>query len=58
MTDRIKLAEDTIKYLKDFIEIEKFCKKVVTDKARFDLVTLSSTLVERASENITKIKGE
>lgn len=56
--DNIKLAEDTIKHLKDFIEIEKTIKKVVTSKAQTELYVLSSDLITKVEENTNKIKGE
>ena len=56
--DNIKLAEDTIKHLKDFIEIEKTIKKVVTSKAQTELYALSSDLITKVEENTKKIKGE
>lgn len=56
--DNIKLAEDTIKHLKDFIEVEKTLKKVGTGVAQSDLCDLSIVLVERVFENVKVIKGE
>ena len=56
--DYIKLAEDAIKHLKDFIEIEKTIKKVVTSKAQTELYTLSCDLITKVEENTKKIKGE
>ena len=56
--DNIKLAEDAIRHLKDFIEIEKTIKKVVTSKAQIELYALSSDLITKVEENTKKIKGE
>ena len=56
--DNIKLAEDAIKHLKDFIEVEKTLKKVGTAVAQNDLCDLSIVLVERVFENVKVIKGE
>ena len=56
--DNIKLAEDTIKHLKDFIEVEKTLKKVGTAVAQNDLCDLSIELVEKVFENVKVIKGE
>lgn len=56
--DNIKLAEDTIKYLKDFIEVEKAIKKVVTAQAEAELCTVSANMTEKIYENVKVIKGE
>jgi hypothetical protein len=56
--DNIKLAEETIKNLKDFIEVEKTLKKVGTAVAQNELCGLSIVLVERVFENVKVIKGE
>ena len=56
--DNIKLAEDTIKHLKDFIEVEKTLKKVCTAVSQNDLCDLSVELVEKVFENVKVIKGE
>ena len=56
--DNIKLAEDTIKLLKDFVEVEKAIKKVVTAEAEFELCTVNSNMIEKIYENVKKIKGE
>jgi hypothetical protein len=56
--ENIKLAEDAIKHLKDFIEIEKTIKKVVTSKAQIELYALSRGLITKVEENTKKIKGE
>ena len=56
--DNIKLAEETIKFLKDFVEVEKTIKKVVTGKAEQELSTVSNELIEKVFENVIKIKGE
>ena len=56
--DNIKLAEDSIKHLKDFIEVEKTLKKVGTAVAQNDLCQLSIELVEKVFENVKVIKGE
>ena len=54
--DNIKLAEDTIKHLKDFVEIEKLRKRTVTEKAKFELGSLSKIMVDVAENNIKEIK--
>ena len=56
--DKIKLAEETIKHLKDFIEVEKTIKKVVTAQAEAELCIVSTNMVERIYANVIKIKGE
>lgn len=56
--DNIKLAEDTIKHLKDFIEVERTLKKVVTGTAQNSLCALSAELAEKTFENAKTIKGE
>ena len=56
--DNIKLAEDTIKFLKDFIEVEKTLKKVVTVQAEAELCTVNANMIEKIYENVKKIKGE
>jgi len=56
--DKIKLAEDAIKHLKDFIEVEKTLKKVGTAVAQNNLCDLSIELVEKVFENVKVIKGE
>ena len=56
--DNIKLAEDTIKHLKDFIEVEKTLKKAITPIAQNNLSDLSVELVEKVYENVKVIKGE
>lgn len=56
--DNIKLAEETIKFLKDFVEVEKTIKKVVTGKAEQELSTVSNELIAKVFENVIKIKGE
>jgi hypothetical protein len=54
--DRIKLAESAIKHLKDFIEVEKANKKIVTQTAKDDLENLSSLMIDIALNNIMEIK--
>lgn len=54
--DNIKLVEDTIKHLKDFIEVEKIIKKVGTEVAQNDLCQLTIELVDKAFENLKKLK--
>ena len=56
--DKIKLAEETIKHLKDFIEIEKVSKKVVTNIATKEIDTLSKNIISEVEKNIVSIKGE
>jgi hypothetical protein len=56
--DNIKLAEDTIKHLKDFIEIEKLNKKTITEKAKYELKELSKIMINVCENNIKEIKGE
>ena len=56
--DNIKLAEETIKYLKDFVEVEKAIKKVVTAQAEAELCTVNANMIEKIYENVKKIKGE
>lgn len=56
--DNIKMAEDTIKHLKDFIEVEKTLKKAITGIAQNELSNLSVALVEKVYENVKVIKGE
>ena len=56
--DNIKLAEDTIKHMKDVIEVEKTLKKVGTAVEQNDLCDLSVELVEKVFENVKVIKGE
>jgi hypothetical protein len=58
MDNNIKLAEETIKYLKDFIEVERAIKKVVTAQAEEELCTVSINMIEKIYENVKKIKGE
>ena len=55
--DKIKLAEDTIKHLKDFIEIEKLTKRTVTEKAKHELSELSKTMISVCENNIKDIKA-
>ena len=54
--DRIKLAESAIKHLKDFIEVEKANKMIVTQTAKDDLADLSSLMIDIALNNIMEIK--
>ena len=54
----IKLAEDTIKHLKDYIEIEKTIKKVVTTMAQTELLVVNCGLISKVEKNIKEIKGE
>ena len=54
--DKIKLAEDTIKHLKDFIEIERTIKKTVTQKAQYELGELSKVMIGVCENNIKDIK--
>ena len=54
----IRIAEDTIKHLKDFIELEKASKKIVTETAKFKITTLAETMIKIAEENIKHLKGE
>ena len=56
--DKIKVAESTIKLLKDFIEIERTRKKVVTDLSVTSLIDLQDAIVEDLENNIKEIKGE
>ena len=56
--DNIKLAEETIKLLKDFIEVEKTLKKAITTIAQNNLSDLSIELVENIYEKVRTIKGE
>ena len=56
--EKIKLAEDSIKHLKDFIEIEKVSKKVVTNVSTNELKQLLKNLVIKTENNIKEIKGE
>lgn len=54
----IKLAEDTIKHLKDYIEIEKTIKKVVTTMAQTELLVVNCGIISKVEKNIKEIKGE
>ena len=56
--EKIKLAEDSIKHLKDFIEIEKVSKKVVTNVSTNELKQLLKNLVIKTENNIKEIKEE
>ena len=56
--DNIKLAEETIRFLKDFIEIEKTLKKIITGIAETNLCDLSNKLIENVYEKVKTIKGE
>lgn len=59
--DSIKLAEEMIKDLKDYIEIEKTLKRVVTPTVQDDLIDLSinvrKSILEKA-KSINIVKGE
>lgn len=54
--DNIKLAEDTIKHLKDYIEFEKVNKKVLTTKSHSELLELRQVMLNVAENNIKEIK--
>lgn len=56
--DNIKLAEETIKFLKDFIEVEKTLKKTITGIAQTNLCDLSNELIKNVYEKVKTIKGE
>lgn len=54
--DKIKIAEETIKTLKDYIEIERTIKKSLTEKAKYELKTLSATMLNIAENDIKELK--
>ena len=54
--DNIKLAEDAIKHLKDFIEFEKVNKKVLTTKSHSELLELRQVMLNVAQNDIQEIK--
>lgn len=56
--EKIKLAEDSIKHLKDFIEIEKVSKKITTETAKHETQNLSRILMNIVELNVKDIKGE
>lgn len=54
--DNVKLAEDTIKHLKDYIEFEKVNKRVLTTKSHSELFELRQVMLNVAENNIKEIK--
>lgn len=56
MIDKIKIAEGTIKLAKDFIEVEKARRKVVTDLSVESLKDLQNAIIEDLEKNIKEIK--
>ena len=56
--DKIKQAENAIRHLKDFIEVEKTYKRTTTSKAIMELENLSNNLLDIALTDIIEIKGE
>lgn len=58
MQNRIELAESAIKHLRDFIEVEKMSKKVVTDQAKKTSCEFTQILVASVENILKNIKGE
>lgn len=54
--DKIKKAEDTIKLLKDYIEVEKTSKKVLTATPKATLNELQEVIIQDCFENLEIIK--
>ena len=56
--EKIKLANETIKHLKDYVEVRKALKKVVTDTSKKDLENLNAYHLELVETKVKELKGE
>ena len=58
MIDYVKIAEDAIKSLKDYVELKKAQKKLCIQDNKNAIQELADALIEGVGYNIEQLKGE
>lgn len=56
--EKIKLANETIKHLKDYVEVRKALKKVSLDYSKENLSVVEQHLIDVATTNVLEIRKE
>lgn len=56
--EKIKLANETIKHLKDYVEVRKALKKVVVANSKATLEELNAYHLDSVEIKVKELKGE
>ena len=56
--EKIKLANETIKHLKDYVEVRKALKKMVVAKSKATLEELNAYHLDSVEIKVKELKGE
>ena len=56
--EKIKLANETIKHLKDYVEVRKALKNMVVAKSKATLEELNAYHLDSVETKVKELKGE